>query len=68
MVAADHQQGIVEFTRRPQLVDEDAQTLVHGLALAQVVRGILTDVVHVGEECRQPPLQVIGFDPPQRLT
>ena len=68
VVAADHQQGVVEFAGRPQFLDDDSQALVHGLAFAQVVRGILPDVVHIGEERRQPSLQIIRLDPPQRLA
>ncbi|MCY3810392.1 MAG: hypothetical protein OXH15_01175 [Gammaproteobacteria bacterium] len=68
MVAADDQEGVVEFAPRPQLFNDDAKAPVNGLAFTEVVRGVLADVVHIREERGQPAFQLVRLDPPQGLA
>ena len=68
VIAAHHDEGVVELAGGFELGEQDAEAQVHRQALAEIVGGILADVVYVREEVRQAALEVVGLDVPKRLA
>ena len=65
VVAAHHQQRVVQLADLLQLGEQDAEPGVDRLALAEVVAHVLAHVVHVGQERRQAAFQIVRLQAPE---
>ena len=68
VVAAHHQQRVVQLADLLQPGQQHAQAGVECQALAEVVADVLAHVGHVGQERRQAALQVVRFQAPELLA
>ncbi len=65
VVAADDEDGLVEFAAFLEFGDEHAHAGVPGLGLAHVVGHVVADLRDVGEEGGQLALEVVRVDAPE---
>ena len=65
VVAADHDDRVVEFANRLQSFEDYAEASIERLALPEVVIEIFPNVVDVGQKLGHTPLQMIGLQSPE---